>query len=134
MIAATSHSPNSTAEMMDTAASMSAPPRASMAPLITSMVSGMPPTTTMITSGQSAAQPSKPRANFRTRWTAMAASVANASAPSRDDANPRNACPAVGDPTGAPAAGARVSSFVPMSPLWPVKLGLTRKYGLATEW
>ena len=131
MIAATSHSPSNTAEMMDTAASMSAPPRASIAPLITSMVKGMPPMTTIATSGQSAAQLSNPKPNFSTRWIAMAASVANASAPSRDDANPLNACPAVGDPAGAPVAGARVSVLVPMPPLSPKKMAMTRKYGLS---
>ena len=64
----------------------------------------------------------------------MAPNVASANIPSREDANPRNACPAVGDPVGAPSAGARVSVFVPMTPLSPVKPIFASKYGLSGCW
>ena len=64
----------------------------------------------------------------------MAANVASANIPSREEANPRNACPAVGDPAGAPSAGARVSVFVPMTSLLPEKPIFTSKYGLGGCW
>ena len=51
MIAATSHSESATAVTIDTAASMSAPPALLTAERTTSMMSGIPPTTTTATRG-----------------------------------------------------------------------------------